>query len=111
MVTTLMQLLDNATKYSVPRSPIDIGITAGDAEVTVTVRNQGLVVSPTDRERIFERFYRAAGTEQRPAGTGLGLSIVKRIVDARHGRVWAESEVDYGTAFSIALPSATRRSQ
>src|SRR5262249_8444228 len=91
ITTALAHLVDNALKYSVPRSPIDIGIAMGDAEVTVTVRNQGLVIAPADRERIFERFYRAAGTAQLPAGTGLGLSIVKRIVEAHHGRVWAES--------------------
>ena len=111
MVTALAQLVDNALKYSVPGSPIDIGIAMGDAEVTVTVRNQGLVIAPADRERIFERFYRAAGAEQLPAGTGLGLSIVKRIVEAHHGRVWAESDVDSGTVFSVALPMAPKRLQ
>lgn len=81
----------------------------GDAEVTVTVRNEGLVIAPADRKRIFERFYRAAGTEQLPAGTGLGLSIVKRIVEAHRGRVWAESDVGSGTVFSVALPTAPKR--
>ena len=111
ITTVLAQLVDNALKYSVPGSPIDIGIAMGDAEVTVTVRDQGLVIAPADRERIFERFYRAAGTEQLPAGTGLGLSIVKRIVEAHHGRVWAESDVDAGTVFSVALPTAPKRLQ
>jgi len=109
MVTALAQLVDNALKYSVPGSPIDIGIAMGDAEVTVTVRNQGLVIAPADRKRIFERFYRAAGTEQLPAGTGLGLSIVKRIVEAHRGRVWAESDAGSGTVFSVALPTAPKR--
>src|SRR5262249_2122091 len=109
IVTALAHLVDNALKYSVPDSPIDIEVVGGDAEVTMTVRNQGLVIAPADRERIFERFYRAAGTAQLSAGTGLGLAIVKRIVAAHHGRVWAESNMDAGMAFSIALPVAPRR--
>jgi signal transduction histidine kinase len=92
IVTVLVQLIDNALKYSVPGSPIDIGIAVSNADVTVTVRNQGVVIAPADRERIFERFYRATGTAQRPAGTGLGLSIVKRIVDAHHDNCsWQDS--------------------
>jgi K+-sensing histidine kinase KdpD len=77
ITTALAQLVDNALKYSVPGSPIDIGIAMGDAEVTVTVRNQGLVIAPADRERIFERFYRAAGTEQHQPGQGWGLQLLR----------------------------------
>src|SRR5262245_34492732 len=111
IVTALAQLVDNAMKYSVPGSPIDIGIAMRDTDVTVTVRNQGVVIAPADRERIFERFYRATGMTQGPAGTGLGLAIVKRIVDAHHGRVWVESDAGASTIFSIALPRAPKRSQ
>ena len=110
-MTALAQLVDNAMKYSVPGSPIDIGIAMRDADVTVTVRNQGVVIAPADRERIFERFYRATGTAQRPAGTGLGLAIVKRIVDAHHGHVWVESDVNDGTVFSVVLPTVLKRPQ
>jgi len=105
--TALTQLMDNAAKYSDPGSPIAIEVDAGNAEVVVTVRDQGLIIAPADRERIFERFYRAAGSEQRTAGTGLGLSIVRKIVDAHQGRVWAESDPEHGTAFSLALPAAS----
>ncbi len=105
IITAFAQLLDNAIKYSVPESPINIAITVKDAEVILAVQNQGQAMAPADRERIFERFYRAPGTEQRPAGTGLGLSIVKRIVEAHHGRVWTEGDADRGTVFSIALPA------
>jgi two-component system, OmpR family, sensor histidine kinase KdpD len=108
MTTVLSQILENAIKYSVPESPISVAIESRDGEVIVRVENQGLVIAPADRERIFERFYRGSGTDQRPAGTGLGLSIVKRIVEAHRGRVWAEGIADRGTAFSVALPAATR---
>jgi two-component system sensor histidine kinase KdpD len=65
-----------------------------------------LLIPAADRERIFERFYRAAGTQHRPTGTGLGLSIVKKIVDAHQGRVWAESDAVQGTTFFLSLPAA-----
>jgi two-component system, OmpR family, sensor histidine kinase KdpD len=106
IVTALAQILENALKYSVPESPINVVITAKDSEVTLSVQNEGKAIAPADRERIFERFYRGSGAEQRPAGTGLGLSIVKRIVEAHRGRVWTESDAGGGTIFSIALPAA-----
>lgn len=106
ILTSLVQLFDNAIKYSEPESPIDITFVGGDAEVILKVRSKGLVVTPHDRERIFERFYQAPETHHLPAGTGLGLSIVKKIVEAHHGHVWAEGETDYGTSFSMSLPAA-----
>ncbi|HMC63186.1 MAG TPA: ATP-binding protein [Candidatus Solibacter sp.] len=109
MVTTVAQLVDNAVKYSEPGSPIDVQFAVTDREVVLTVRNKGLVVSANDRERIFERFYRASDTQHMPAGTGLGLSIVKKIVEAHQGSVWAEGEPGYGTSFSISLPVAGSR--
>jgi signal transduction histidine kinase len=104
--TALAQLIDNAVKYSDPGSPIAIEVVAGKGNVTVTVRDWGLIIARADRERIFERFYRAAGSERRSAGTGLGLSIVRKIVAAHQGRVWAESDPEHGTTFSFALPAA-----
>ena len=106
MVTTFTQLVENALKYSIPSSPITIRIIAGVEEVRVRVQNQGAVIAPQDRLRIFERFYRTAEARQASVGTGLGLSIVKRIVDAHRGRVWVESGGEEGTVFIIALPKA-----
>ena len=63
------------------------------------------MVARSDRERIFERFYRALDTRHSPSGTGLGLSIVKKIVESHQGRVWAEGEEGYGTKVSISLPT------
>jgi len=105
---SIVQLVDNALKYSDPGSPIDIGLTAEHAAVVLRMRSKGLEIAPADRERIFERFYRAPETHHQPSGTGLGLSIVKKIVEAHRGRVWAEGEKNYGTSFSISLPAAGR---
>ena len=104
ILTALAQLVDNALKYSVSESPIDVGIIVKETAVVLTVRSKGLVVPASDRERIFERFYRAPGAQQCSVGTGLGLSIVKTIAADHHGHVWAEGEPDYGTIFSLSLP-------
>jgi two-component system sensor histidine kinase KdpD len=104
ILTSITQLMDNAVKYSDPGSPIDISFTAREAQIVLTVRSKGLVVARTDRERIFERFYRAPETRHLPSGTGLGLSIVKKIVESHEGHVWAEGEAGYGTSVSISLP-------
>jgi two-component system sensor histidine kinase KdpD len=100
----LVQLLDNALKYSVPDSRIEVDIVGSDAEILVAVCNEGPAITAADREHIFERFYRAPETRFGPPGTGLGLSVVKKIVDAHRGRVWVESGETEGTAFFLALP-------
>lgn len=109
IITALSQIFENAIRYSVPESPINIAITVRDGEVILSVQNQGQVIAPADRERIFERFYRAQGTEQLAPGTGLGLSIVKRIIEAHRGRVWAERDADRGTVLSVALPEVPNK--
>ena len=105
MSTALAQLVDNAIKYSEPDSPIGIAVALVNQEVTVTIESHGDPIPPADCERVFDRFYRAAGSPSRPPGTGLGLSIVRRIVDAHRGRVWAESGAGGTSIFSIALPA------
>ncbi len=106
MVIVFEQLVDNAVKYSIPRSPITVTVTMDSKEIKVRMHNQGRVIAPADRDRIFERFYRTAEARQGPEGTGLGLSIAKRIVEAHHGRIWAESGTAEGTILSIVLPGA-----
>lgn len=105
ILTALAQLVDNALKYSAPASPIDVGFAVSERGVVLSVRSQGLVVSNTDRERIFERFYREPGARDQSSGTGLGLSIVKSIAANQRGHVWAEGEPGYGTVFSLSLPA------
>ena len=104
ILTALTQVLDNAIKYSLPGSPIEVRITVKGESVLIAVRSQGLVVASADRDRIFERFYRAPEARNASAGTGLGLSIVKTIAADHHGHVWADGEPDYGTVFSLSLP-------
>ena len=106
MVIAYTQLVDNAVKYSVPRSPITVTVSTDPKGMQVSIHNRGGVIAPADRDRIFERFYRTPEARQGPVGTGLGLSIAKRIVDAHEGRIWVESGATEGTVFNIVLPKA-----
>ena len=100
----LIQLLDNALKYSVSGSPIELKVAVTDREVIAEVGNQGQAIARSDRERIFERFYRARETHFKAPGNGLGLSIVKKIADAHRGRVWVQGNDGEKTSFFLALP-------
>jgi two-component system sensor histidine kinase KdpD len=105
ITTGLMQLLDNAAKYSVPGSAITIAAESQPLTTVVSVHNWGPVIRPDERGKIFERFYRAPGSEHLAAGTGLGLSITRRAAEAHGGRAWVESSAETGTIFYFALPN------
>lgn len=101
----LLSLLDNAQKFSEPRTPIQIASRRQDHEVVISVTDQGIGIAPEDQAHIFERFYRV-GKARTAEGTGLGLDLVKRLVEARGGRIWVESKVGKGSTFSLTLPIA-----
>ena len=95
MQQVLINLLDNAVKYSFPDSPIRIQVRVGVQYIEVEVSNTGEAIPAQDLERIFERFYRRRSPrEQSIRGTGLGLAICKGIVKAHGGRIWAQSIKD-----------------
>jgi two-component system sensor histidine kinase KdpD len=100
----ILQLLDNASKYASPRSPITLRVAATDTEVVFNVQNEGSFIAPEERLRIFERFYRSPGSQHKAPGTGIGLSVAKRIAEAHIGRVWVESDSEASTTFFLALP-------
>ena len=78
-------------------------------EIVIAIHNEGPPIGLADRERIFERFYRAEETRHRAPGTGLGLSIAKKAAEAHGGRTWVVSEEAAGTTFYFALPRGIRR--
>ncbi|MCA9846456.1 MAG: HAMP domain-containing protein [Dehalococcoidia bacterium] len=97
-------LVQNAIKFSLPDGEVYVSARAGAHEVTVTVTDQGLGIMPADQQRVFEKFYRAPGSE-RVGGTGLGLPIAKLIVDLHGGRIWIESDGASGTTARFTVPS------
>jgi two-component system sensor histidine kinase KdpD len=99
----LVNLLDNAIKYSPPDKPIEIRVQQSGNALEIGVYDQGVGIPEEDLERVFDKFYRVQRPEQ-VTGTGLGLAICKGIVEAHGGRIWAENRKDGGTAILIALP-------
>lgn len=107
LVTALRNLLDNALRYSPDGSTVTVGTRAVEGFVEVAVVDQGIGISRSDAERVFERFYRVDPARARDTGgTGLGLSIVKHVA-ARHGgdvRLWSVPQ--RGSTFTLRIPEA-----
>jgi signal transduction histidine kinase len=101
----LVNLIDNAIKYTAQSGQIELSVIERDAEIHIKVRDTGIGIAKEHLDRIFERFYRADKARSRElGGTGLGLSIAKHIVLAHNGRISAESEPGKGTAITVTLP-------
>lgn len=101
----LYNLVDNSIKYNKDNGKVDVKVQDGSEEVTVSVSDTGIGIGSADRERVFERFYRADKSHSKEiGGTGLGLSIVKHGVLFHKGRVELESEPGVGTTITFILP-------
>jgi two-component system sensor histidine kinase KdpD len=103
MEQVLVNILDNAGKYSPPASEIDISASADAAAITVWVADRGPGVPVDQREHIFEKFVRGKEAAPKP-GAGLGLAICRAIVAVHHGRIWVDDRPGGGSVFSFSLP-------
>lgn len=99
----LLQIIDNAVKYSRPGTPIGISAERKSGSVFLTVRNEGPQIAESERGRIFEKFYRGSMNRLNVEGSGLGLVIAKTIAESYGGRLWLENE-PLGPAFCFELP-------
>lgn len=103
----LINLLDNAIKYSPPGGKVVLSAALIKGTVRITVADQGPGIPPAALPRLFERFYRVdAGRSRDEGGTGLGLAIVKHIVQLHGGKVWVESTPGHGSSFHVELRPA-----
>ncbi|MBI2853554.1 MAG: DUF4118 domain-containing protein [Chloroflexi bacterium] len=103
IVQTLVNIMDNAFRYSPPGSPIDVNVKQIGGEVHIEVADRGIGIPQEDMARVFDKFYRAHNTNS-VAGTGLGLSICKGIVEAHGGSVTAQNRPGGGSTLKIMLP-------
>lgn len=104
----LVNLIDNAIKYTAKNGSVTIKAEAGELETTISVSDSGIGIMAEDLSRIFERFYRVDKARSRASGgTGLGLSIVKNIIEAHGGDVRVASEYNHGTTFTITIPGSS----
>ena len=103
MAQVLINLLDNALKYSPASAPIQVRAHVDDSQAIIEIADRGIGIPREDLERVFDKFYRVQQPGQ-ITGTGLGLSICKGIVEAHGGRIHAQNRPGGGTLVTVALP-------
>jgi signal transduction histidine kinase len=109
LAQVLLNLVGNAIKFT-DKGEVAIKATAENGSFTVTVRDTGPGISPSDQGKIFEEFQQADNAAtKRKGGTGLGLSIAKRIIGMHGGRIWVESNVGKGSTFAFTIPVKVER--
>ena len=102
----MMNLIENAAKYSKPPILIDITLQRIDDKIKVAIADQGIGIPPGDIEHIFERFYTIdKAHSQKMGGSGLGLSIVQTIIRKHLGQISVTSTLGKGTTFTLILPT------
>lgn len=102
----LSNLLSNAIKYTPPGGDIQFKLDREDKEVIFQIKDSGIGIPPEDLQRLFESFHRASNVGNIP-GTGLGLAIVQRMVNLHRGSIGVDSEVGFGTTFTVTIPFNT----
>ena len=101
----LLNLIDNAVKYSDEGKPVTIKIEQEQHQTIIHVSDRGMGIPLQQQSRIFERFYRVDEARSRSGGTGLGLSIVKTLVEGMGGSISVRSQMGKGTTFTVIFPS------
>lgn len=101
----LINLLENAEKYSSPEGLIEVGLTRNSQSAILIVRDQGIGIPDKEKNKIFEKFYRVGNEEtRRTKGTGLGLYIAKHIVNMHKGKIEVRNNHPTGAVFEIRFP-------
>lgn len=104
MTQVIDNILNNAIKYSPDGGKIKVGMRTTDAQLIISISDEGLGIPKKDLPRIFDRFYRVDKARSRAqGGTGLGLAIAKEIIKQHKGFIWAKSEYGKGSTFTIVL--------
>lgn len=102
---TLSNLVDNALRYSKAGGVVTIELLQGEDWVTVHVRDTGIGIPPVERERVFQRFFRASNAQRlQPDGSGLGLYIVRNVIRGHGGKITLTSKEGEGTTVTFTLP-------
>ncbi|MGH7180372.1 MAG: ATP-binding protein, partial [Nitrospiraceae bacterium] len=102
MEQVLINLLENALKFTPPSTAIELSATVSDHELDFEVADRGPGMPSGDEQRIFDKFYRAGSA--REGGVGLGLTICRGIIEAHGGKIWAETRPGGGALFRFTLP-------
>jgi signal transduction histidine kinase len=105
--SVVVNVLDNALKYSLADNPVSVVLTSSATEVSIIVQDKGVGISSDEQERVFEPFFRSDRTRERP-GTGVGLAFVAEAVRLHGGTVRLTSKKEQGTLVTITLPHDNR---
>jgi two-component system, OmpR family, sensor histidine kinase KdpD len=100
----LVNLLDNAAKYTPPGTPVEITATVEGGEAVVRVADHGPGLAAGEEQQIFDKFVRGAAAAPGRRGAGLGLAICRAIVEIHGGRIWAENRPEGGARFTFTIP-------
>ena len=113
LALALVQLLDNASKYSRPGTAVEVEVDSDGESANICVTNAGQPIRAEERERIFERFYRGRHSRHNAPGTGLGLYVARKIIRAQGGTLEVDRSYsdDQGTRFRLTLPILAVHSQ
>jgi signal transduction histidine kinase len=104
MEQVIINLLNNAIKYSPGASEVKIDVAKNNEYITVKVKDFGIGISDEQQEQIFSRFFRADGLAPYMSGLGLGLYISKEIIDRHRGKIGVKSEPGKGSEFYFSIP-------
>ena len=99
----LLDLIENADKYSAPDRPIRLALRSADGMACIDVIDQGIGIPPDELDRVFERFQRGSNAPEK-TGSGLGLSVVRLLVEGMGGSIEVSSRLGEGSCFTVLLP-------
>ena len=105
----VLNLLNNATKFSEEGCDIVLKARSHDTEIVVEVQDSGIGIAPEQQPRLFKPYSRLNSDRQRHPGLGLGLALAKQVVELHGGKIWVESEPGKGSVFSFSLPLRIRK--
>ena len=100
----MLNLLSNAIKFTPEGGRITVLAAPGNGCVEVSVKDTGIGIAPEDQGVVFEEFRQVGSSAAKQEGTGLGLALCRRFIELHGGRIWVDSEVGKGSAFTFALP-------
>ncbi len=102
----IANLIHNAIQYTPTNGVVNIRLESAERNAIITIKDNGIGIAAADLSHIFDRFYRVQADRSRnTGGTGLGLAIVKAIVQAHHGSIKVDSQLDLGSTFTVTLPT------
>jgi signal transduction histidine kinase len=109
---SISNLINNAIQYTSAGGVVTIQLESSERNAIITIQDNGIGIAPEDLPHIFDRFYRVQADRSRnTGGTGLGLAIVKAIVQAHHGNIQVDSQLNRGSKFTVSLPTNTTSSK